>query len=334
MSFPKEYDFADVLIQPRISPLKSRKEVSLEREIAFPHGSWKGVPIIAANMDTTGTFEVYRVLQTYKMITALHKFYTLKDYQDAESRLGIVFDPEYFMISTGITDENLQNLQEIMAYTNCNWICIDVANGYMESLVHFCRKIRKMYPTKRIVAGNVVCYDMATDLYHFGGANVIKVGIGSGSACLTRRQTGVGRRQLSAILDTAKLHDDSDHMGYIISDGGIKEPADVAKAFAAGADFVMIGGMFAGHDENPGNVIDTWDGQFKEFYGMSSKHAMEKHYGGMEKHRSSEGAVIRVPYKGALEDTIMNLLGGLRSTCSYLGVKELGELPKYTKFYA
>jgi GMP reductase len=235
------------------------------------------------------------------------------------------------MVSTGITEDNFQNLCEIIEYTQCKWICIDVANGYMDSFVNFCRRVRMTHPYKIIMAGNVVCSEMADRLIYYGLVDVVKVGIGSGSACLTRRQTGVGRKQLSAILDCANVHRLNNN-SYIVSDGGIKEPADAAKAFAAGADFVMIGGMFAGHDENPGEIIEEHGHLYKKFYGMSSKHAMEKHYGGMDAHRSSEGAVIKVPYKGALESTVLNLLGGLRSTCSYVGARKIAELPERAEF--
>jgi GMP reductase len=335
-AFPKEYDFADVLILPKPTSVESRKEVNLEREFIFcKHKDnviyWEGIPIIAANMDTTGTYEVYCVLSKYKMITAFHKFYTLADYKRfSETAVGL--NPDYFMVSTGISNENLNQLHEIMEYTKCKWICIDVANGYMDSLVTFCKKVRLAYPDKIIMAGNVVCSEMAARLVNLGYVDIVKVGIGSGSACLTRRQTGVGRKQLSAILDCAKIH--SNKNTYIVSDGGIREPADAAKAFAAGADFVMIGGFFAGHTENPGEVVEEKGQLYKQFYGMSSKHAMDKHYGGMEKYRSSEGAVVNIPYKGSLEDTVLNLLGGLRSTCSYVGAYSIAELPYLAEFRA
>jgi GMP reductase len=336
----KELDFNDVLILPQPSDMFSRSQVKLEREFHFCNShtnkivSWTGIPIIAANMDTTGTFEVCAVLQKYKMVTALNKFYTVDDYKATKVHL----DPEYFMVSTGISDENMQNLIEIMEYTKCRWICIDVANGYMQNFVNFCKTVRTLFPDKIIIAGNVVTGNMVQKLALEGGVDIIKVGIGSGSACLTRRQTGVGRPQLHTIIDcieTCKNMKKSliaDMNVYIASDGGIRYPGDMSKAFGAGADFVMLGGVFSGHDENPGEVIEENGQKYKLFYGMSSSLAMEKYFGKMEDYRSSEGAVIKVPYKGPIEKTVKDFLGGLRSTCTYVGAATIEDLPKCTTF--
>jgi len=348
----KELDFNDVFILPRPSMLSSRNEVNLERSISFSNTfddnyndndcnsdnnnkiSWTGIPIIAANMDTTGTFEVYNSLKKFKMLTALNKFYTVQDYINTANS-GIELDPEYFMVTTGITEENFKNLKEIVTYTRCKWICIDVANGYMECFVNFCKKIRFLYPNKIIVAGNVVTEEMVNILVCEAGVNVVKVGIGSGSACLTRRQTGVGRPQLHAIKECSEACKALKKLGYeayIISDGGIKYPGDMAKAFGAGADFVMAGGIFAGHDENPGELVEEDGKQYKLFYGMSSKHAMEKYFGKMEKYRSSEGDILKIEYKGKLENTIQDFLGGLRSTATYIGAKNIEEFSDKTVF--
>lgn len=359
----KELDFNDVFILPQPSSLSSRSQVNLERTMDFVNNldednsdddsyddnrddesyynkriekKWTGVPIIASNMDTIGTFNVYNCLKKYKMITALNKFYTVQDYINAVDS-GIELDPEYFMVTTGITEENFYNLKEIVLYTGCKWICIDVANGYMDCFVEFCRRIRQLYPEKIIVAGNVVTSEMVNKLVTKAGVDVIKVGIGSGSACLTRRQTGIGRPQFQAIKECAEMCNylrNTGYLSYIISDGGIKYPGDMAKAFGVGADFVMAGGIFAGHDENPGDIIEENGQQFKTFYGMSSKHAMEIYFGKMENYRSSEGAVIKVPYKGSLVNTVHDILGGLRSTCTYLGAHFIQEIPDKAFFVA
>lgn len=310
-------EFDDVMIIPRASSVNSRSEVNLEREFTFANGKkWTGVPIIAANMDTTGTFEVYNVLSKYKMLTAMNKFYTVDDYMKFQKSNEL--NPDYFMVSTGITDANFENLKSILEKVHCNWICIDIANGYIENMKTFCIKVRNTFPDKIIVAGNV-CTGEGVILLSEYSADVVKIGIGPGSACLTRKKTGVGISQLSAILDSCN------HSIPIISDGGIKCPGDMAKAFGAGADFVMIGGQFAGHDETPGEIIEIDNIKYKMFYGMSSKHAMEKHYGKMDSYRASEGAVIKVPYKGSLHDTVLDYLGGLRSACSYTNSGNLNE---------
>lgn len=331
-------DFDDVMIRPLPSNINSRSLVSLEQEFLFTSRclneckskreiKWKGIPIIAANMDTTGTFEVYNVLSKHKMLTAMNKFYKLNDYLNFKKKYGVDLDPDYFMVSTGITNENYSNLVDIMTNIECKWICIDIANGYIDNFFEFCCRVRAAYPNKIIVAGNVCTVEMVHNLIYDADVDIVKVGIGPGSACLTRRKTGVGIPQLSSILECKQTP------GCIISDGGIKCPGDLAKAFGAGADFVMIGGEFAGHDENPGTIIEENDVKYKMFYGMSSKHAMEKHYGGMEKYRASEGAVIKMKYKGALEDTVLDYLGGLRSACTYVNANDLETFRRNVRFH-
>ena len=277
-------------------------------------------------MDTTGTFEVYQCLKQHKIVTALHKFYTFEDYQKHYH-----LDPDYFMISTGIGEKDFANLKTIASSIPCKWICIDVANGYMEALVTFCQKVREAFPDKIIVAGNVVTREIVEELILNGKVDICKTGIGSGSVCTTRMKTGVGMPQLSAILECA----DAAHGvgGHIISDGGITCPGDMAKAFGAGADFVMMGGQFAGHDQNPGELIEESDGKkFKLFYGMSSDKAQEIHFGKMNTYRSSEGRVLKIPYKGDLNATVLDFLGGLRSACTYINASCIKHMPKCTTF--
>jgi GMP reductase len=258
------------------------------------------------------------------MITALHKFYTLEDLKKED------LDSNYFMISTGINDNDFERLNNIVTNMEVKWICIDVANGYMQKLVDFCQKVRKAFPDKIIVAGNIVSREMCEELIINGKVDVCKVGIGNGALCLTRLQTGVGMPQLSAVVETA----DASHgvNGYIISDGGITCPGDMAKAFGGGADFVMVGSMFAGHDENPGEVIEENGEKYKLSYGMSSELAMKKHYGKMDKYRSSEGRVKKIKYKGKIEDTVLSYLGGLRSACTYINAKKIKYMSKCTTF--
>lgn len=322
-------DFNNVLIRPKRTTLTSRSQVDLTRTITFPHSTqtWTGVPIVASNMDTTGTFDVYDVLSKHKIITCFHKFYTLGDYKGKQN-----LDPKYFMISTGIlNDEKLEELAEIVTLTKCLWICVDVANGYMQCVVNFCLKLRERFPDMIIVAGNVATREIVEELIINGKADVVKVGLGNGAACLTRIKTGVGIPQLSAIMECS----DAAHGvgGSIIGDGGITCPGDMAKAFGGGADFVMVGGQFAGHDENPGELTtDDQGNQHKLFYGMSSEHAMKKHYGQMAKYRSSEGRVVKIKYKGKLEDTVLDYLGGLRSACTYINARCIKHIPKCTTF--
>ena len=323
-------DFSSVLIQPQASELNSRSEVNLEcSKQTFKHSkrTWTGVPIIAANMDTTGTFSVYQELSKYKIITALHKFYTVDDFKVAHRDLDM--NPDYFMVSVGVHDNELEKLLQINTVMPFKWICIDIANGYIPKLLRFCQYVRKRFPGHIIVAGNVVTPERVSELLNHG-VDVVKVGIGPGAACTTRIQTGVGMPQLSAIQDCAKVaHAEG---GMIIGDGGITCPGDMAKAFGGGADFVMAGSLFAGHDENPGAMIEEKGQKYKLFYGMSSRKAMETHYGKMAEYRSSEGRALKIKYKGKLRDTVLNYLGGLRSTCTYINAKCIDEMEVNTTF--
>jgi GMP reductase len=322
-------DFNNVLIRPKRSTISSRSHVNLNREFRFPHSPkvWHGVPIIAANMDTTGTFEVYQVLSKSGMITCFHKFYNPSDFERVKDNL----DKRYYMISTGISDYDFDRLVAIMDIVDSDFICIDIANGYLDNLIGLCQKVRAAYPDKIIVAGNVVSRELVEELILNGKVDIVKVGIGPGSACSTRLKTGVGMPQLSAIMECA----DAAHgvNGFIIGDGGITSPGDMAKAFGGGADFIMCGGVFAGHDENPGELIEEENGmKYKLFYGMSSGMAMQKHYGKIANYRSSEGRVLKIRYKGALEDTVNDYLGGLRSCCTYINAKTIKNMPKCTTF--
>lgn len=326
-------DFNNVLIRPKRTTLSSRSQVDLERNITnFPHAktTWKGIPIMAANMDTIGTFEMSAVLSKYKIITALHKHYTCEDIEHFSKEDS--FDPEYVMYSTGISEHDKKKIQSLRQCLEekFKWICIDVANGYMECVVSFCNYIRDLFPDKIIVAGNVVSREMTEELIINGRVDVVKVGIGPGSACTTRLKTGIGMPQLSAIIECA----DAAHGvgGFIIGDGGITCPGDMAKAFGGGADFVMCGGVFAGHDENPGDLICENGQQYKLFYGMSSEHAMVKHYGEKASYRSSEGRIVKVQYKGTIKNTIEDYLGGVRSCCTYINANCIKNIPKCTTF--
>ncbi|MCB4797515.1 GMP reductase [Neotamlana laminarinivorans] len=330
-----EYDiklgFKDVMFRPKRSTLKSRSEVSLEREFKFLHSplTWSGIPIMAANMDTVGTFEMANALSEKKLFTAIHKHYNINDWSNFSSKLTAKAN-NYIAVSTGIGENDSKKLATIIQQnSNLKFICIDVANGYSEHFTNFVKRTRELYPEKVIIAGNVVTGEMVEELL-LCGADVIKVGIGPGSVCTTRVKTGVGYPQLSAIIECA----DAAHGlgGQIISDGGCTTPGDVAKAFGAGADFVMLGGMLAGHDESGGKIIEKNGKTYKQFYGMSSSTAMEKHVGGVAEYRASEGKTVEVPYKGPVEHTLQDILGGIRSTCTYVGASKLKELTKRTTF--
>ena len=350
-------DYKDVLIRPKRSTLKSRSEVSLERrtkfrnyEPPFPHNiedyHYDGVPIMAANMDGVGTMEMADVLATGKIFTCLVKTYTAEElikyfYGDGLDRT------DYVAMSIGTSESDYNKLEQVYAKCedNLKYVCMDIANGYSDHFAQHVRKVRENFPHLVIIAGNVVTREMTEELI-LAGADIIKVGIGPGSVCTTRIQTGVGYPQLSAVIECA----DAAHGlgGHIIADGGCTCPGDVAKAFAAGADFVMLGGMLAGHDEGGGEVITksylsnelseqtgeqyVETKEFVQFYGMSSESANEKHFGGLKDYRSSEGRTVLVPYRGPVAATVQDILGGVRSTCTYAGAKTIKQLPKCATF--
>jgi GMP reductase len=323
--------FKDVMIRPKRSTLKSRSQVSLDREFSFMHSSqkWNGVPIMAANMDTVGTFEMAKVLSDHQLFTAIHKHYSLDQWKSFMTSVSETIG-DYIAVSTGTGENDAQRTQQILTqFPQLKFICIDVANGYSEHFVDFVKKMREKNPEKVILAGNVVTGEMVEELL-LAGADVIKVGIGPGSVCTTRVKTGVGYPQLSAIIECA----DAAHGlgGQIISDGGCKTPGDVAKAFGGGADFVMLGGMLAGHTESGGTLIEKDGHQYKAFYGMSSEIAMDKYVGGVAEYRASEGKAVEIPYRGPVTNTLQDILGGIRSTCTYVGASRLKELTKRTTF--
>lgn len=319
-------DFIDVLISPKRSQYSSRSEVQLERTFKFKYSpyTWTGVPIIVSNMDTTGTIEMALELQKHKVLTCLHKHYTVDDLLNSNLNF------EYSAVSTGIRDVDLKNLDNIIKEINPKFICIDVANGYISNFIDKCRHIRELYPDKILIAGNVCTSEGVLELVMNGKVDMVKVGIGSGSCCTTRKQTGIGMPQLSAIIECADTAHGLD--AHIVSDGGLQVVGDFSKAYGAGADFVMSGSFFAGHDESGGNLIEENGKKYKLFYGMSSSTAMNKYSGGVAKYKSSEGKTVKVNYKGPIEPTILEIQGGIRSTMTYIGAKKIKDIPKCTTF--
>jgi len=327
-------DFNDVLFRPKRSTLSSRSEVDMEREFTFKYSrrKWKGVPIISSNMDTVSSVAMFKKLSQHKILTCFHKFIDIKEVITAVKEGN---DPQYMMLSAGITEPDYDKLLLNVTLLHnedidLQFICIDVANGYMFKLVDFCKRIRTLFPKITLIAGSVVSREITEELIINGKIDIVRVGIGSGAVCTTRLQTGVGIPQLSANIECS----DAAHGlgGCIISDGGICHPGDVSKAYGAGADFVMIGSMFSGHTETPGDVIEENGKQFKLYYGMSSDTAMNKHHGGVAKYRSSEGKTVKVPYKGSIDNTVLNILGGVRSTCTYIGASRVKDIHKCATF--
>lgn len=350
-------DFDDVLLVPQRSRTASRKEVELNRNFSFYHSNriWKGIPIFAANMDTTGTVDMSSTLIRYQMPTCLHKHYLKQQYPD------IIYNQDLQWFSMGIKQSDLDKLMYCCRINGrIPNICIDVANGYTDDFVNFCAKVRKELGDEPVImAGNVCTPEMVQEIILHGGVDIVKVGIGPGSACTTRLKTGCGYPQLSAIIECSHaahgLKSGKGKLGLVCADGGCRTPSDICKAFAAGADFVMLGGMLAGTEECEGE----WEFEYKcmirdkignewwqphdpgyptdkrkvslKFYGMSSHNAQNK-YGGVKDYRASEGRTKTIPYKGSASVVVEDILGGLRSACAYIGSTCLKDMNKCSEF--
>jgi len=352
-------DFDDVLIRPKRSTLNSRSEVCIQREFKFKYSPRKllAVPIMVANMDTVGTFEMAKSLGKNQAIVCLHKHYKINEYVAFYTDPSIV-NKNLAFYSIGTSQTDLEKLTEVFNqikkfnYPTPN-ICLDVANGYTEQFVKIARKIRNLYPESVIMAGNVVTPEMTEELIIHGQVDIVKVGIGSGSVCTTRLKTGVGYPQLSAVMECT----DAAHGlgGHVCSDGGCKVIGDVCKAFGANGDFVMLGSIFAGTDECEGEwkyeylveagssapgfwqPIDPGNDTIKkkislQYYGMSSSKAMEKHHNGVADYRTAEGKCVTVPYKGMAEEVLQDIYGGIRSACTYIGASKIKDFGKKTTF--
>ena len=323
-------DFKDVLIRPKRSTLASRREVDISRAYKFrwSQKEFAGVPILAANMDGVGTFAMARAFKPLGLSVALHKHYPLDALVDFYRTDGAA--NAWYSIGTAASDAEKLEAFITRAPGAIDKLCIDVANGYAQPFVDFVKRMRDRLPDVTIMAGNVVTGEMVEELV-LSGADVVKVGIGPGSVCTTRKLTGVGYPQLSAVIECA----DAAHglKGLVCADGGCTVPGDLAKAFGGGADFVMLGGMLSGHDQAEMEVIEEAGGKKSVvFYGMSSTTAMHKHAGGVAEYRASEGKTVKVPYKGDVAATVQEILGGLRSACTYVGAVKLKELSKRTTF--
>ena len=331
INYDAKLNFEDVLLQPKRSTLSSRKDVDMTRNFTFRNSGkqMNFLPIFASNMDGVGTFSMAKVLQEYKMMTVITKTTGIEEWRKAVGN-GVRLQSVSVCTGTNVMwDKEAQDwatMQEVLkSFPDIKMITVDVANAYHQNMVDFIKKVRDKYPTKIIIAGNVVTPEMTEELI-INGADVVKIGIGPGSVCTTRTMTGVGVPQFSAILDCADAANGVD--GHIMADGGCVYPGDIAKAFGGGAHMVMIGGMLAGHDESEQQVVD---GKV-EFYGMSSDRAREKHGKRKDGYRGNEGRLISLPYRGPVQNTIEDILGGVRSACTYIGARRLKDMPKCASF--
>jgi len=324
-------NFEDVLLQPKRSTLSSRRDVDMVRKFTFRNSGkvMNFTPIFASNMDGVGTFSMAKVLQEHKMMTVITKTTTLDQWKTA---VGNGVRLQSVSVCTGTNRmfdsdaQDYKNMQEVLkSFPDIKMITVDVANAYHQNMVGFIREIREAYPDKVIVAGNVVTPEMTEELI-INGADVVKIGIGPGSVCTTRTMAGVGVPQFSAIVECSDAANGVG--GHIMADGGCVYPGDIAKALGGGAHMVMIGGMLAGHDESEQQVVNNKI----EFYGMSSDKAREIHGKRKDGYRANEGKLISLPYRGPVVNTLEDILGGVRSACTYIGARRLKDMPKCASF--
>jgi GMP reductase len=324
-------NFDDVLMEPKRSTLSSRRDVDMTRKFTFRNSGkvMNFTPIFASNMDGVGTFSMAKVLQKHQMMTVITKSTTVDQWREA---VGTGLRLQSVSVCTGTNKiwdpeaADYKNMQDVLSsFPDVKMITIDVANAYHQNFVDFIKQVRDEYPEKVIVAGNVVTPEMVEELI-INGADMVKIGIGPGSVCTTRTMTGIGVPQFSAIVECADAANGVD--GHIMADGGCVWPGDIAKAFGGGAHAVMIGGMLAGHDESEQPVVD---GKV-EFYGMSSDRAREKHGKRKDGYRGNEGRWISLPHRGAVEPTVEDILGGVRSAATYIGARRLKDMPKCATF--
>ena len=324
-------DYKDVLLKPKRSTLSSRRDVEMIRSFTFRNSkeTYECCPIVASNMDGVGTFSMAKVIQEYKMMTTITKTTTINQWREA---VGNGIKLKYVSVCTGtgkLWDKDAEDYntmkQVLKSFPDVKFITIDVANGYHTNFSSFIARVREEYPDKTIIAGNVVTAEMTEELI-IQGADVVKVGIGPGSVCTTRTMAGVGVPQFSAVMECADAANGVG--GHIMADGGCNVPGDIAKAFGGGAHFVMLGGMLAGHNESE---VQSKDGK-REFYGMSSDRAREVHGKRKDGYRGNEGRAVILPDRGPVKETIEDILGGVRSSCTYIGARRLKDIPKCASF--
>lgn len=347
-------DYSDILIKPKMgNNVNSRKDVNLTREYTFKRGQIrKGLGIFNANMATVGNFATVKKLLKAGMFATLHKFYTAEeivnfmkecqsekiDYNNLFVTIGIRHWPEEF--------DKLKEIEDSGVWLKEN-ICIDAPNFYIPEAYRILRKVREEYQEAVIMCGNIASSDICHKLLEY--ADILKIGIGSGAVCTTRKMTGCGVPMVSLILECADIAHSVN--GMICADGGIVEVGDIAKAFCLNADFVMAGGMFAGTDEAEGEIITEcirsnrysyeeinnkqiplnpiYDyKKYKLYYGMSSKLANNKFAGGMSNYKASEGREVLIPYTGPLDEILQDIRGGIASACTYIGAANVKNMSK------
>ena len=321
----KTLSFDDVLLVPSYSDIKSRGEVDLSVDMG---GNLNlSLPIVASPMDSVSEDEMALAMADAGGISIIHRYNTIERQVELIKRVIAEHYPINVGAAVGVTGDYLERAYAIRA-AGVNTICVDIAHGHHTLMKEALDTLRNKFNNSlHIMAGNVATLEGFNDLADWG-ADSIRVGIGGGSICSTRIQTGHGVPTLQSVMDCAK----SDRDARLIADGGIKTSGDVVKALAAGADAVMLGSMLAGTDETPGGVfVDKYgDGlDYKVYRGMASRNAQMDWRG---KSSSPEGISTTVRYKGPVLDVLQDLTGGIKSGFSYSGARTLSELHAKAEF--
>lgn len=332
-------DDDDVILVPQRSLLTSRSEVELTRKFKFYHSSreFNGIPLISANMSCVSGFQLAQSLQKHKIVTCLHKYI---DYDHLKLLFGQdILKPEYTWVSIGMSNDELNKLVNFTSQLNYKPnICVDVANGYMSKFVDFTKRVRDLFPDSVLLCGNVCTPEMVQELI-LTSTDIVKINIGPGFGCTSRSVAGVGFPSISCIDECEHaahgLKSGDGRLGLICSDGGQKNSGDIAKRYCAGADFQMVGRLFASHDEN--SDVCEWEedlggNRYSLYYGMSSHFAQNKHLNQNKNYRASEGTIRKIPYKGSIDKTIQEITGGLRSCGAYIGANCLADFSKCASF--
>lgn len=319
-----KYTFNDVLIEPQFSTIESRSQVSL-------HSKGLDLPILTANMDTVTESQMSNAMSECGGAGVLHRFMTID--QNVRMFKDTLNSKTPAWVSVGVSNHEFERASALIKAGAQN-VVIDVAHGAQMQVANFASRLLELSEHFNLVvgnfAGNQSIVDFIQHVKHDPNRPIgIKIGIGPGAMCTTRVKTGVGVPQLSAIQDAAKLKEDLNV--WLIADGGLKTPGDIAKALGAGADMVMVGGMVAGTHETPGELVYINQNTFKKYRGSASKESYEAQ-NKTGKHRTAEGESTLVPYKGSVSAVMEDIEGGLRSSFTYVGAKNIQEFHKRVKF--
>lgn len=319
--------FDDVLLSPQYSNIESRVEIdtssSLDEELKFH------LPIISSPMDTVTEEKMAFQVDAHGGVGVVHRYNTIEE--QAEMVQTVVKHGQRVGAAVGATNDYVDRATALHD-AGVNFLCLDVAHGHHVHVKNALKELRKLFGEKfHLMAGNVATFEGVSDLGRWGASSV-RVGIGGGSICSTRIQTGHGKPTFSSVLAAAAAKESLSKSGYnvtIIADGGIKNSGDMVKCFAAGADFVMVGSLLAATREAPGDIIFTKEGKFKSYRGMASKDAQMDWRG---RTSSLEGIAAVVPYRGTVSEVLRELERGIRSGLSYSGARNIQELREKASF--